>query len=183
MVARTTAVCLFDDREQAQEAVVELRGSGFNLDQIGVISRDDRGELANHSVDDPDAETGSTTGAVAGAATGAGAGALWGLGIAAGLLPAIGPVIAGGTLAAILASAATGAATAGLVGALVGLGFSDEEAEYYQSELTGERTLLTVKADGRYDSALEIMRRNGGREYQSRAGEPSRSAGRRGTSR
>jgi uncharacterized protein (TIGR02271 family) len=101
-------------------------------------------------------------GAAAGVATGAGIGALWALGIAAGMLPAIGPVIAGGLLASVLASAAGGAAAAGIIGALIGLGIPEEDARYYEEEFKAGRTLVTVKANGRYDEALAVIRRHGG---------------------
>src|SRR4051812_2225587 len=114
---RSTAVAVFDSREEAQRAVQELRRMGFRDDQIGVAHKGD--ETGSHTKTNT-GDTYATEGAMAGVATGAGVGALWGLGIAAGILPAIGPIIAGGTLAAIAASAAGGAAVAGIAGALIG---------------------------------------------------------------
>src|SRR5689334_1199868 len=130
---RTTAIGVFENREQAQRAVQELKRLGFRDDQIGIAARDSEGNATHTSVA-KEGESYASEGALAGVATGAGIGALWGIGIAAGMLPAIGPVIAGGTLAAVLASAATGAAAAGLVGALVGMGIPEEEAHYYENE-------------------------------------------------
>jgi len=80
--------------------------------------------------------------------------------------PAIGPVIAGGTLAAIMANAAGGAAIGSLVGALTGSGIPEEEAHYYQGEFEAGRTIVTVKADGRYDEAMTILRRHGAYDMQ-----------------
>ena len=155
-----TVVAAFDDRLHAQQAVQDLKRSGFRDDQIGVAGRnseDVKGE--NH-----DDENGSyaSEGATAGLATGAGIGALWGLGVLAGVLPVIGPAIAGGTLAVILSSAAAGAAAAGLAGALIGLGMSKEEADYYEGELKAGRTIVTVTAAGRESEALRILRRHQG---------------------
>jgi len=147
---RGAIVGVFENQEEAQRAVQELKRIGFRDDQIGVAHKDGATTSAGAK------ETGDTyagTGALAGVATGAGVGALWGLGIAAGMLPAIGPVIAGGTLAAILASAATGAAAAGLVGALVGMGIPEEEAKYYESELHSGRVVVTVDAGTRFSEA------------------------------
>jgi uncharacterized protein (TIGR02271 family) len=155
---RSTIVGVFEDRQQAQRAVDELRRAHFREDQIGVVARDGSGATtAAHE------ETGSHAGAgaAAGAATGAGVGALWALGIAAGMLPAIGPVIAGGLLASVLASAAGGLVAGGIVGALIGLGIPEEEARYYEGEFKAGRTIATVKADGRYDEAWAILRRYG----------------------
>ena len=153
-----TVVGVFQDRSAAQQAVEELRRAGFREDQIGVVARD-----GTPTADVPPAEGGSKweEGAATGVAAGAGIGALWALGIAAGVLPAIGPIIAGGLLASVLASAAGGAAVAGVVGALVGLGIPEEEARYYESEFHSGRTIVTVRADDRYDEAVAILRAHG----------------------
>lgn len=156
---RSTVIGVFDDRSHAQQAVDELRRAGFREDQIGVAARD---FTAVEGTTAPTEEgtkwgAGATTGVIAGA----GMGSLWAIGIAAGLLPAIGPVIAGGLLASILASAAGGAMVGGMVGALIGLGIPEEEARYYEEEFKAGRTLVTVKADGRYEEAYAILRRHG----------------------
>ena len=154
-----TAVGVFSDRRQAQQAVADLKRAGFRDDQIGVVSKghDDGTTTANTD------KTGAhvAEGAGVGVAAGAGVGALWALGIVAGFLPAIGPAIAGGILASVLASAAGGAAIAGIAGALIGLGIPEEEAHYYEGEFKSGRTLVTVKADGRYDEAWAVLTRNG----------------------
>jgi hypothetical protein len=163
LVNHATAVGVFHDREAARSAVNELRRLGFPEDHIGMISRDPveldvTGENATSTVDASKWEKGAATGVAAGA----GVGALWALGIAAGVLPAIGPVIAGGLLASVLVSAAGGAAIAGVVGALIGLGIPEEEARYYEGELSSGRTLVTVRAPGRLEEAEEILRGHGG---------------------
>jgi len=149
----STVVGVFHDTSRAQEAVRALKAAGFRDDQIGVVSPDSSGGTATTG------ETGShmAAGAATGLAAGAGVGALWALGIAANILPGIGPVISGGILASVLASAAGGAAVAGIVGALVGLGIPEEDAQYYEGEFKSGRTIVTVKADGRYDEAWRIL--------------------------
>jgi len=155
---RTTVVGVFNDASKAQEAIRALKEAGFREDEIGVISQDKTAPAAKGKK-----TKGShvAEGAVAGVATGAGVGALWALGIAANILPGIGPVIAGGLLASVLASAAGGAAVAGVVGALVGLGIPEEEAQYYEGEFKAGRTIVTVKANGRFDEAWSILNRFG----------------------
>jgi hypothetical protein len=156
---RTVVIGVFEDRSRAQQAVDELRRLGFAEDQIGVAYRaaDSNGEI------DPDFrstlphESYADEGAVAGGIAGAGIGGLWAIGIAAGVLPAIGPAIAGGVLASLLASTAVGAVTGGVVGALLGLGVPEDEAHYYEGEFRSGRTLVTVKADDRYDEAHEVL--------------------------
>lgn len=164
MKVHSTAVGVFNDPAQAQQATHALVKAGFRDDQIGVLSHDKgapggvkaKGTKGEHAAE----------GAALGAATGAGVGALWALGIAAGVLPVIGPVIAGGLLASVLASAAGGAAIAGLAGALVGLGIPEEEARYYDGEFKAGRTIVTVKAEGRYDEAWSILHQHGAYNQQ-----------------
>jgi uncharacterized protein (TIGR02271 family) len=164
---RTTIVGVFADQSHANQAVDELRKAGFREDQIGFTGRWDEGETTDTMTTEEGSQAG--TGAIVGALAGAGLGGLVGLGIIAGMIPAIGPVIAGGTLAAILANAAGGAAIGGLVGALTGAGIPEEEAHYYQSELEAGRTIVTVKADERYDEAWTILRRHGAYDMHSAA--------------
>ncbi len=161
---KRTVVGVFTDPSQAQQAVAELKREGFRDDQIGVVGRDGSGAGTAGVKESGPSKAGE--GAAIGAATGAGVGALWALGIVAGVLPAIGPAIAGGILASVLASAAGGAAIAGVAGALIGLGIPEEEARHYEGEVKAGRTLVTVKADGRYDEARVILRRFGGYDMQ-----------------
>ena len=130
---RSTVVGVFEDHQEADRAVEELRRAGFGNEQIGVVAPDPNKGDATATEKGSKAAGGAITGAIAGA----GVGGLVGLGILAGVIPVIGPVIAGGTLAVILANAAGGAAIAGLVGALVGLGIPEEEAHHYEGEFEG----------------------------------------------
>jgi len=164
-VTRTTAVGVFGDRASAQRAVDDLKRAGFRDDQIGIIT-----QKADEHTTTAGRDTGSKAaeGAAIGAATGAGVGALWALGIAASIFPPLG-IVAGGTLMAVLASAGAGAAVASLVGALVGLGIPEEEATFYEGEVKAGRTLVTVKADVRYDEAAAILRRFGAYDMATRS--------------
>jgi heat induced stress protein YflT len=159
LIDHAVVVGVFHDRAAARAAVDELRKAGFPEDQIGVAAREGSSVAETHT-----AAAGSRweEGTAAGVATGAGVGALWALGIAAHVLPALGPVILGGLLASVAASAIGGAAVGGVVGALVGLGVPEEEARYYESQFHAGRTLVTVRAPGRYEEASAILRRHGG---------------------
>ena len=159
------AVGVFYSQNEAQRAVSELKTAGFTDEQIGVVAHDPK-KKHQPRVDDASGDSHKESKAAEGAATGvmagAGVGALWALGIAAGMLPAIGPVVAGGILGSILLSAAGGAAVAGIAGALIGLGIPEEEAHYYEQEFKSGRTIVTVRANGRYDEAVAIMQRHNG---------------------
>lgn len=159
---RSTVVGAFASTSRAQDAIRALKNAGFREDQIGVVSPGGATTTGTTGATGlagrvNDGGTHAAEGAVAGVAAGAGVGALWALGIAAGVLPIIGPIVAGGILASIAASAVGGAAIAGIVGALVGLGIPEEDANYYEGEFKSGRTIVTVKADGRYDEAWKIL--------------------------
>ena len=164
MTERTTAVGVFTDRAQAEQAINDLHNLGFSDRQIGYIVRDANGDRSDV------APAGSHTEEIAAGV--AGGGILGGiLGAAASLLiPGFGPAIAGGILAATLGGVAIGAAAGGLVAALTDLGVPPEEADYYQSEFETGRILVTVQAPGRQQEALEVLRRNGAYDASTRGG-------------
>ncbi len=159
VVTSGNAIGVFNSQAEAQAAVNDLRALGFTESQIGVAYKHDS---LNNASDMTATEENAGGGAATGAAVGLGAGALWGLGILAGVLPAIGPVIAGGTLAALAASAATGAAAGGLGGALVGLGVSNDDVKYYDSEFASGRVIVTVEAGNRVADVERVIRNHGG---------------------
>jgi hypothetical protein len=165
---RPLVVGVFFSRDKVDAAVGELRAAGFHSDQIGVIARGDVNEWSPPAtVVDENATSGVATGAASGAIAGAGLGGLWALGIAAGLLPAIGPIVAGGILGSVLASATAGAAAGGLAGGLIGLGFTEEEAQFYESEVTAGRMVVTVRGEGREAEAGAILRAHGAYDVHS----------------
>jgi hypothetical protein len=151
-----TVVGVFHDRKQAEEAAAELARAGFRDDQVGLAAR---GASAPETQGPPE-ESKAAEGGVAGALTGGVLGGALGA-VAAGLIPGVGPLLAVGTLAAIGGGAAAGAVAGGAVGALVGMGIPEEEARAYEAELAEGRTLLTVRAEGRRDEAVRILRAHG----------------------
>src|SRR5687767_6996421 len=162
MQSRDTVVAVFDDRDDAQDAINGLRDAGFMADDISILARDRdvSGQLADDT--GTEAAAGAATGALAGGALGGLAG--WLVGIGALAIPGIGPIIAAGPLAAALTGAAIGAAGGGLLGALTGMGVPEEEARWYEGEVGRGGILVTVKADGRFDEARNLLRQYGARE-------------------
>jgi hypothetical protein len=160
----STIVGVFETPAGAQRAVSELRQAGFTDSQIGVVShnKDGGADVIN------DGNTKTAEGAATGLAAGAGIGALWGLAILSGLLPGIGPAIAGGTMGVLLSSAAAGAAAAGIGGALIGMGISDDDAKYYDTEFRAGRTIVTVNAGSKASQAQTILSGAGGYNRSSR---------------
>jgi hypothetical protein len=153
---RSTVVGVFEDRDQAERAVGALRRLGFDDSQIGMVTQDQAtpAQFFTLHAKDTKWEAGAATGAL----TGGAAGSLLGVAVAANIIPGVGPMIAGGVLAGILASAATGAAGGMLIGALIGLGIPEEEAGFYDNEFRTGRTLVTVRANGRYAEVVNLLR-------------------------
>jgi len=165
MQARDTVVAVFDERDDAQDAINALRDAGFMADDISILARDrdTAGRLAEDT--GTEAATGAATGALAGGLLGGVAG--WLVGIGALAIPGIGPIIAAGPLAAAIGGAAIGATTGGIIGALTGAGVPEDEARYYDTEFRQGGIVVTVQARGRYDEARSILRENGGRDTES----------------
>jgi len=169
MNQQSTVVGVFENRENAERAVSELRAAGFENDRIGVVGRES-GDGSTSSDAEQRGENGMA-GAATGAAIGAGAGGLVALGILSGFIPGIGPAIAAGTLGMVLSNVGLGAAAIGIAGTLVGIGMPQDEAEHYESEFQAGRTIVTVQdATGK---AWQILQRNGGYNRQNATAQTS----------
>lgn len=162
MQTRDMVVAVFDERDDAQDAINALRSAGFMADDISILARDRdaAGRLAEDT--GTEAAAGAATGALAGGLLGGVAG--WLVGIGALAIPGVGPIIAAGPIAAALGGAAIGATTGGIIGALTGAGIPEHEAKYYDEEFRRGGIVVTVQARGRYDEARAIMREHGGRD-------------------
>lgn len=162
----STVVGVFDDREDAREAIEALKDDGFTGDSISILSPD------KQATQDIAEETGTHAGARA--ATGAVAGGIlgglggWLVGIGALAIPGVGPFIAAGAFATALGGAAIGAGLGAIAGALMGMGVPEEHAKYYEGEAKAGKTLVTVRADGRYEDAQRILRDHGAYDVESR---------------
>lgn len=162
----STVVGVFHDREEAREAIEALKDDGFTGDSISILSPD------KQATQDIAEETGTHAGS--GAATGALAGGIlgglggWLVGIGALAIPGVGPFIAAGAFASALGGAAIGAGLGAIAGALVGMGVPEDQAKYYEGEAKAGKTLVTVRANGRYDDAQRILRDHGAYDIESR---------------
>jgi hypothetical protein len=150
------AVGVFTSRRATEEALEELKASGFPMENVSVVAKnvDGNDKMSGANVNDRvgnEADTGAAVGAVTGTAAGMFGGILAGLGSL--VIPGLGPVIAAGTIGATLASALAGggigAVAGGLIGALAGLGIPEDRAKIYTDRLSRGDYLLIV--DGRSD--------------------------------
>ncbi len=166
MTQRSTVVGVFHEREQAREAIEALKDNGFAPETISILSPDK--QATQDMAEDTGTHAGSAaaTGAVAGGILGGLGG--WLLGIGALAIPGVGPFIAAGAFASALGGAAIGAGVGAIAGALAGMGVPKEEAEYYEGEVKSGRTLVAVRADGRYAEAQRLLRQHGAYDIESK---------------
>jgi hypothetical protein len=142
------AVGVFSSRHDAENALNELRTSGFSMDRVSVLAKNaEQGEnIGGAEVSDrgdTEAKEGAGIGAVAGTILGGLGGLL--VGLEALIIPGVGPFLAAGTLATTLAGAGLGAATGALVGALTGLGIPEEDARAYSKRVSEGDYLVMVE--------------------------------------
>jgi hypothetical protein len=168
------AVGVFANRLDTENALLEIKSSGFPMDNVSVVGRnaepdDQVAGIPVHKSIDNKADEGAVAGAVTGGALGGITGLLVGLGTLA--IPGVGPVLLAGaaatTLATTLAGTAIGAGGASLLGALIGLGIPDNDAKIY-SDLLEQGYYLVVIDGTEYQvrNAGEILTRKGISQWQ-----------------
>ncbi|BCG96717.1 hypothetical protein [Mesorhizobium sp. 131-2-1] len=140
-----TVTGLFDNYDDASDAVGKLEASGIPHSDISIVASNSTDWYGDRSNASEDAAEGAGLGAVIGGA----GGLLAGLGIMA--IPGVGPVVAAGWLAATavgaLGGAVVGGAAGGIVGALTDSGVSEKDAHVVAEGLRRGGTLVTAKVD------------------------------------
>ncbi len=162
-------VGVFSNRRDVEDALHELRDSGFPMDRVSVIAQnpDNKDDIAGTEVQERvgnKADEGATVGALSGGTLGGLTGLLVGLGALA--IPGIGPImLAGATataLATTLAGAGIGAVAGSLVGGLLGLGIPEEQARAYNERVERGHYLVIVDGtEAEIARAEAILRRRG----------------------
>ena len=164
---------VFDDRAEAERAVMDLRAAGVPDSALSVIARHE-GASGDYGDADTTEVKEKGEGLLKGALAGGGIGAL--LGIAALAIPGVGPFAAAGAIAAtaVPEAAAIGAGVGALAGGLSGLlakhGVDEEDAKYYEERINGGGIFLSVNAQESglgADQLRDILRRNGGHSASS----------------
>ncbi len=173
MVNNQRAVGVFPTRQTAEQALHELKDSGFSMDKVSVINKnaDHNDDLAGAEVTDRvgnKADEGAGVGAVSGGALGGLTGLLVGLGTLA--IPGVGPIMLAGATATALATTAAGgaigAAAGSLLGGLIGLGIPEAEAKHYNDRISQGGYLVIV--DGTQDDirrAEAVLSRRGIKDW------------------
>lgn len=154
-----TVTGLFDDYQDAADAVGELEAIGVPRSEISIVANNSQGwyQEGDRSKAAEDAAGGAGLGAVVGGA----GGLLAGLGIMA--IPGVGPVVAAGWLAATAVGAVGGAvvggAAGGIVGALTESGVTERDAHVYAEGVRRGGTLVTAKVEEHLSGEAERILR------------------------
>lgn len=146
-------VGLFSSLNAARESAVQLRQSGFTIEEINIISKEKSNDnvVNNMGSDDSIAD-----GTMAGGAIGGIGGLL--LSVGALTIPGIGPIIAAGPIAATIAGAVGG----GITGGLIDWGIPSDKSEEYNNEIAYGKTLAIIRTDeNKVQQAIQIMNQNG----------------------
>lgn len=154
--SQNRAFGVFSEPVKAEEALKELKASGFPMDKVSVIGKDAQeiqqasGAQKSEQVGDQNVQ--SPTAVVADLATGS----TWGtilVGLSSLALPGVGPVLAAGSLGVALVTNLAGiglgtAATNNLVKALSEHGIPEEQATIYSDRLLRGDYLVIVDGAG-----------------------------------
>ena len=164
------AVGVFPSRRDAEQALSQLRKSGFSMESVSILAQNiDQGDqIAGAEVrdrGDTEAQEGAGIGAVTGTVLGGFGGLL--VGLEALVIPGVGPFLAAGTIATTLAGAGMGAAGGAIVGALTGAGIPEEDAQAYNKEVSQGKYLVILEG---YQDSIEradsILKQHGIRNWK-----------------
>ena len=158
-----TVVGLFRSKDQAEEAIRELRARDFDDEDISLVAKND--EESGEGGDGEEGVSYESQNLADGTATGGAIGGLTGLLAGAGalLIPGIGPIIAAGPLAGAL----TGIVTGGIAGGLIDYGIPEEEGERYEQEVHKGSILVAAEAEeDMSEDVISVFRENGAFEVK-----------------
>lgn len=182
-----TVLGVFSSEQKAEQAVKALRQSGFETNEISIVSKngqhggnqgyspenrsglqDGNGNLAIGGTGlAGDADGGIATGGGDSVTDGVVSGATWGglaglaLGAGALAVPGIGPLLAAGPLAAAL----TGAATGGLAGGLIDWGVPEDVGQNYENQVRQGGVLAVIRvSESKADQAAQLLREHGAKD-------------------
>jgi hypothetical protein len=161
---------VFPTHVQAEEAVLALEKSGFDMQKISIIGQDY--QTTEHVRGFLTWKDAAQSGASGGAYWGSFFGGLFGILTGAGALfiPGMGPVVIAGPIVGVLAGwiegtliGGVGAALGGgIVGALVGLGIPEGKALKYETDIkAGSFMVIASGTDAEFKQAIQSLQDSG----------------------
>ncbi len=158
------AVGIFPSREITEQAIEDLKASGFPMHQISVLLKDSENAEPINRENLRENPLNRSERLRANAVQGAAAGGLLTRagGIAALLLPGTGLILAAESVMAVLLGTTAVAASGGLVGVLRGLFVPEQQAKYYDDRVTHGEYLVGIEGtEAETARAEEILSRWG----------------------
>lgn len=157
-----TVIGVFDSRDSAEKAVMDLRNQGFTTEEINIVSKEKESGMQGGEGEQYDDDI--TDGALTGGAIGGIGGLLLGAGAMA--IPGVGPVIAAGPIAAALSGAVAG----GIAGGLIDWGIPAEASQRYERDVAAGNILTVIRASGaKVNQAAQILRQHGASDVETHA--------------
>lgn len=144
---------MFNDRNDAAEAVSEIKAAGVSADDISIVTNKGDGKVSRTDRVDTSTESSAGEGALIGGALGGGAGLLAGLGAIA--IPGLGPLLGVGWLVTTAVGAVVGASGGGLIGALIDAGVDKNDAQTYVDGIRDGGTLVSARVE---DADIEAIK-------------------------
>ncbi len=151
-------VALYDNHDQAEQAVSKLQKSGFNMKQLSIVGKDYHTEenvVGYYNLGDRMMQWGST---------GSFWGGIWGLflGSAFFFIPGVGQLLIAGPFVSALVGALEGAVALGSISALgaalVSFGIPEDSVVEYETEIkAGKFMLLAHGTHSEVEKAREIL--------------------------
>ena len=167
----SSAVGLFNNHQDAENAVKELQKSGYDMKKLSVVGKDYQTEenvIGYYNTGDRMATWGKF---------GLFWGWIWGLlfGSAFFIIPGIGPVMVGGPLVAwMIGALETAVVTGGLTalgGALASIGIPNDSVVRYETALKADKFILVVHGTSQeVEKAKDILIKNNAEEASSHEG-------------
>jgi hypothetical protein len=141
---RDYVIGVYQNEQQAAEAVEVLKKKGYTTEEISVIAKtpNDLSEITE------EVKPSTKDGAIAGAATGGAIGmAAMIVGLPAVSVPGIGALLAAGPILTTLGGAAAGASSGagGLLHALMNIGLPEDDALRYSNEVEDGKILVFLQ--------------------------------------
>jgi hypothetical protein len=147
---RTLVLAAFEQREQAEAVIDELRQAGFQGGDVGLA-------IPGGKVSEGGPRTGTVGQGEPGAVIG---GVTWG-GAPGGYIPGLGVVVASGVLSTLLTGAATGTVSS-LHDDLIDKGLPESTASFYDQRFREGKTILAVRAGERRGEVESMVRHQHG---------------------
>jgi hypothetical protein len=150
-----SAIGVFDNLENAERTIAQLRQAGFSSEEIGII-----GHVDNQTVAKPPQVNAPEDNAINGFLRGGLGGAIVGV-LVLLVIPGLGEVSGMGNVFEWIGGALLGAVAGGLFMALASFVFNRPRARFVATQVEQGNFVVTVNNPARKDEAVNVLKRQG----------------------